>query len=83
MADAAAGVPLDVTLTGSTGVWEGLGWGAGHLRSRQLQVRADGRRLGGRPRHTTVWLPDPQGRVTSARPVRAPVPRPQRVESVA
>lgn len=81
VADAAGGVPVDVTLTGSTGVWEGLGWGTGHLRSRQLRVRADGRRLGGRPRHTTVWLPDPQGRVTPARPVRAP--RPQRVESVA
>jgi hypothetical protein len=55
----------DVRLTGITSVWEGLGWGFGHLRSRQLQIRADGRRLAGRPRHATVWLPDPDGHTSS------------------
>ena len=55
---------FDVRLTGTTGVWEGLGWGFGHLRSRQLQVRAEGRRLAGRTRHATVWLPDADGRIT-------------------
>jgi hypothetical protein len=59
------GMSPDVRLIGTTSVWEGLGWGFGHLRSRQLQVRAEGRRLAGRPRHATVWLPDPDGRVTS------------------
>lgn len=76
-----AGLPVDVTLTGIAGTWEGLEWGAGHLRSRQVEVRADGRRLGGRSRHTTVWLPDPQGQVTPFRPATTPVP--VRAESVA
>lgn len=79
-ADDTAGLAPDVKLTGATGVWEGLGWGAGHLRTRQLQVRAEGRRLAGHPRHTTVWLPDTRGRLTPARPVSAPIGR---VEGVA
>jgi hypothetical protein len=58
---------FDVHLTGTTGVWEGLGWGAGHLRSRQLQIRAGGRRLAGRPRHASVWLPDAEGHVATVR----------------
>ena len=57
-------LPADVRLVGTTAVWEGLGWGFGHLRSRQLQVRAEGRRLAGRTRHATVWLPDADGRIT-------------------
>jgi hypothetical protein len=65
-AAASFGMPPDVHLVGTAGVWEGLGWGFGHLRSRQLQVRAEGRRLAGRPRHATVWLPDPDGQVASA-----------------
>jgi len=64
--DAAGGMPADVQLVGTAGVWEGLGWGFGHLRTRQLQVRAEGRRLAGRLRTATVWLPDPEGQVTSA-----------------
>jgi hypothetical protein len=64
-ADAPSDVPPDVRLIGTASVWEGLGWGFGHLRSRQLQVRAEGRRLAGRPRHATVWLPDADGNVTS------------------
>ena len=58
-------MPVDVRLVGTTAVWEGLGWGFGHLRSRQLQIRAEGRRLAGRTRHATIWLPDADGRVTS------------------
>jgi hypothetical protein len=64
-ADEFSGISPDVRLVGTAGVWEGLGWGFGHLRSRQLSVRAEGRRLAGRPRHATVWLPDPDGHVTS------------------
>lgn len=64
-ADEFPGMSPDVRLIGITSVWEGLGWGFGHLRSRQLQIRAEGRRLAGRPRHATVWLPDPDGHVTS------------------
>lgn len=78
--DETVGLPVDLTLTGVTGTWEGLGWGAGHLHSRQLQIRADGRRLGGRPRHASVWLPDLQGRIAPGMPVTTPVPlRPGRV----
>jgi hypothetical protein len=64
-ADELPGLVPDVRLLGVTSVWDGLGWGFGHLRSRQLRVRAEGRRLAGRARHATVWLPDPDGRVTS------------------
>ena len=70
----ATGWSFDVHLTGTTGVWEGLGWGAGHLRSRQLQIRAGGRRLAGRPRHTSVWLPDTEGHVTTVRTAVTPTP---------
>jgi len=63
---------FDVHLTGTTGVWEGLGWGAGHLRSRQLQIHAGGRRLAGRPRHASVWLPDTEGHVTAVRSAGTP-----------
>jgi hypothetical protein len=65
LGDESAGLSCDVRLVGTAGVWEGLGWGSGHLRSRQLEVRAEGRRLAGRARHATVWLPDQEGRVTS------------------
>lgn len=63
--DDSLGMPPDVRLTGTAGVWEGLGWGFGHLRSRQLRVSSEGRRLAGRPRQATVWLPDPTGHMTS------------------
>lgn len=80
--EGATGLAADLRLTGGTGVWEGLGWGAGHLTSRQLRVHAEGRRLAGRPRQTTVWLPDPRGGVA---PVRAagPGPPPRRIAGVA
>jgi hypothetical protein len=70
----ATGWSFDVHLTGTTGVWEGLGWGAGHLRSRQLQIRAGGRWLAGRTRHASVWLPDRKGHVTPVRRVAVPTP---------
>lgn len=70
--DGTAGLSSDVALIGTAGVWEGLAWGAGHLRSRQVEVRAEGRRLAGRPRRTALWIPDPDGRVTSVRPGSAP-----------
>lgn len=61
-----AGMSPDVRLVGTAGVWDGLGWGHGHLRNRQLHVRAEGRRLAGRPRHAAVWLPGPDGRVVAS-----------------
>lgn len=80
-ADGTAGLSCDVALIGTASVWEGLGWGTGHLRSRQVEVRAEGRRLAGRPRRTALWLPDPDGRVTPVRPASAPTPL--RAEGVA
>ncbi|MFT7599767.1 MAG: hypothetical protein ACI8TP_002703 [Acidimicrobiales bacterium] len=47
---------IDLTLTGSTSQWEGIGRGHGYLRSRQLLVDAVGRRTG-HPRSTTLSLP--------------------------
>lgn len=69
-----SGWSCDLSLTGTAGVWEGLGWGAGHLRGRQLQVHAEGRRLAGRPRRVGVWLPDPEGGVTAVHPMTTPTP---------
>lgn len=81
--EGASGLAVDLCLAGDTGVWEGLGWGAGHLTSRQLQVRAEGRRLAGRSRQTTVWLPDPEGGVTAAHRAAAPATASRRVAGVA
>ena len=63
-----SGMSPDVRLIGTDSVWEGLGWGSGHLRSRHVHVRAEGRRLAGQSRHATVWLPDPQGQVAAGTP---------------
>ncbi|HEX6256628.1 MAG TPA: hypothetical protein VFZ70_12555 [Euzebyales bacterium] len=71
---ASTGWSFDVSMTGTAAVWEGLGWGAGHLRGRQVRVRAEGRRLAGRPRHAGVWLPDQDGEVSAARPVATATP---------
>ena len=74
LGDEPSAMTPDVRLTGTTSVWEGLGWGFGHLRSRQLQIRAEGRRLAGRPRHATVWLPDPHGHTSpTVSRLRAPM----------
>ena len=81
--EGASGPAADLHLTGDTGVWEGLGWGAGHLTSRLLRVRAEGRRLAGRTRQTTVWLPDARGGVTAVHRAAASVSAPRRVAGVA
>jgi hypothetical protein len=77
------GLAADLHLTAGAEVWEGLGWGAGHLSSRQLRVRAEGRRLAGRGRQTTVWLPDPRGGVTALPRAAAPTTTPRRIAGVA
>jgi hypothetical protein len=55
--------PPDLRLSVSTPVWEGLGAGYGRLIGRRLEVVAGGRRLGGRERRRSVWLPSPSGGV--------------------
>ncbi len=53
---------LDLTLTGCSEGWEGIGRGHGFLASRRLAIDAIGRRTG-RPRSTSVLLPGPGGRL--------------------
>lgn len=47
-------------------LWTGLGNGHGHLRGRRVQVVADGRGAGRRPRSAWLWLPGPDGTVAPA-----------------
>lgn len=58
-------MPADVRLFGAAATWDGLEQGAGHLRRRQVRIRAEGHRLAGCARHATVWLPDIDGRLTA------------------
>ncbi|WP_207782817.1 hypothetical protein [Phytoactinopolyspora limicola] len=46
--------------------WLGVQQGHGHLHSRRVKVVAEGRRTGGRPRSAWLWLPGPDGSVSSA-----------------
>jgi hypothetical protein len=57
---------VDVCLTVDAARWGGLDGGAGHLRSRLVEVVATGRRAAGRPRHQQVWLPAPDGGIATA-----------------
>lgn len=50
----------------TSALWTGLGDGHGHLRARRVQVVADGRGGGVRPRTAWLWLPGPDGSVGSA-----------------
>jgi hypothetical protein len=46
--------------------WIGIGAGHGRLRARRAQVVASGRGAGERPRSAWLWLPGPDGTVTTA-----------------
>ncbi|HET8930816.1 MAG TPA: hypothetical protein VFN21_09185 [Acidimicrobiales bacterium] len=55
--------------------WQGLGAGTGRLTGRQVEIVMEGKRLPGRRRSTRLWLPGPDGTVTSvAEAAVAPVP---------
>ncbi|MFB9931175.1 hypothetical protein ACFORO_18290 [Amycolatopsis halotolerans] len=55
----------DVELHCTPGAWTGvLEHGAGHLRSRPVEVHARGRGAAARPRSASVFLPGPDGRVS-------------------
>ncbi len=56
----------DLHLAVSDARWEGLAHGAGHLRSRVVDVVISGRRAASRSRTWRVWLPGPDGRVAAA-----------------
>jgi len=53
-----------LTVTASS--WFGVGSGHGHLTARQATVVSRGRGTAVRPRHTRLWLPDPDGVVRVA-----------------
>lgn len=61
---------LNLSLVTSDLRWDGLGQGHGHLRSRQLTIKAQGRRGGARVASVDVLLPNAEGKLASA-PARA------------
>lgn len=50
----------DLTLATAGTVWEGVGWGHGHLRCRRFTLTVTGRRVP-RPVRADCWLPGPSG----------------------
>jgi hypothetical protein len=46
--------------------WTGIGAGHGRLQARRAQVVASGRGAGERPRSAWLWLPGPDGTITTA-----------------
>lgn len=68
----------DLTLTADP-AWDGLGEGHGHLRTRQVRLVAEGRRMP-RARRTTLWFPGPldpheqSGEQSGEQPVRSVEP---------
>lgn len=72
----------DLVLTGTDAVWDGLGTGHGHLRSRRLTVAVTGRRGADRPRRGDLMVPGPRGLIASVpsdAPEVAPAPAPDAV----
>lgn len=58
----------DIALTITSGNWQGLGEGHGHLRARRVEVAATGRRRAAQPRNASLWLPGPDGLVAPVEP---------------
>jgi hypothetical protein len=57
---------LNMALTCTTTDWQGIGEGHGYLRYRRMKVEARGRRSLSRPRSVSVWMPGPDGPLTSS-----------------
>lgn len=53
----------EVRLTVTSGSWEGVDRGHGHLRGRRVEVQSAGRRVASRPQAAALWLPGPTGSV--------------------
>jgi hypothetical protein len=68
----AGGLEPDLSLTVVDAVWEGVGRGHGHLRTRRVEVELTGRRAAARTRRASLWLPDVEGHCRAIDPV-APV----------
>jgi hypothetical protein len=65
--------PADLRLAVTASTWHGIGQGHGHLHSRLAEVVATGRGAATRERRTLLWLPSPDGTVTSIREATARV----------
>jgi len=63
-----AGGVSDLQLDVVRSRWSGMGDGHGHLVSRVVDVEISGRRLAGRERRASLWLPDEHGRVRAFDP---------------
>lgn len=50
----------------ASALWTGVRHGHGHLRGRRVKVVAQGRGADARPRSAWLWLPGPDGSVSSA-----------------
>lgn len=61
----------DVRLRADGGQWSGIGEGTGRLRSRRLEVHAEGRGQAARPRTVSLWLPAAGGGLDVAEPLAA------------
>ena len=57
-------VTVDTELSATDPQWEGVADGWGYLRGRRVAVTSSGRRVP-RPRHASLWLPGPDGRVAA------------------
>ena len=66
------GLEPEISLTVVDAVWEGVGRGHGHLRTRRVDVELTGRRAAARTRRVSLWLPDVEGHCRAIDPV-APV----------
>jgi hypothetical protein len=55
-------ISVDSELTAADPQWEGVADGWGYLRGRRVTVTSSGRRVP-RPRHASLWLPGPDGKV--------------------
>jgi hypothetical protein len=69
---AQGGLEPELSLTVVDAVWEGIGRGHGHLRTRRVDVELTGRRAAARTRRVSLWLPDVEGHCRAVDPV-APV----------
>ena len=57
-------VSVDTELAADDPQWEGVADGWGYLRGRRVTVTSSGRRVP-RPRHASLWLPGPDGKVAA------------------
>jgi hypothetical protein len=68
------GLEPELSLTVVDAVWEGVGRGHGHLRTRRVDVELTGRRAAARTRRVSLWLPDGEGHCRAIDSVVSVVP---------